>query len=612
LNRQLKIIFLIGLVLALSGVGAFYCLDLQQEQILHAVCRKAGNDFVVVFEHRALKAKKFDIINLRPGLIRIATKPKVNDVVLVTVENTMVKTEKKSGNLFYKSLRKNLVVSSIRLIPKSAALSRIDVVISRKPFLSIPAVLLQLAFLFVICCIALLVLTILGAIIFNRRHLQDLPLDRLGALVVVLIAIFFIFFASHLGEFTNRFGRSDPARFFVTAALFNLVLALVLTALFYLFSLKPRVEKLPLLLAVFASLPVLAIKIPFEVKNSADSLLWILNLSTRNPDISFAESLSLMLNKLAFGFFNLFAHVDAKATLTYTGKFMGVLFIFSLFFFIHSFQDFSYKKKLLFFLLFSTFSFNVLLFGFPEFRYYCLPFLVFSFVAAKKYVADRNGNGKYLLLAAFLAVTAGLFHGMAYFSFPVILLLPLLKDRKNDGMKKASFFLKQYALILLAVGIVACAFSILIRIFGLDLKFHTVSGGFDGRQFISFFPKNVHFPEAVVFLETSYFFSRGWILSITGSFIFLFFLCQWREKVSWLKSDLVLFLFGISQFLVVLFWGFDHGIREFDLYITPMTFMHLFLLRYLLGAMRSERNAWKYIVVFSLFSPLYPLLTKVV
>ena len=40
-------------------------------------------------------------------------------------------------------------------------------------------------------------------------------------------------------------------------------------------------------------------------------------------------------------------------------------------------------------------------------------------------------------------------------------------------------------------------------------------------------------------------------------------------------SDFILFLFGISQFLVVLFWGFDLGIQDFDLYIAPATLIFL-------------------------------------
>ena len=77
-------------------------------------------------------------------------------------------------------------------------------------------------------------------------------------------------------------------------------------------------------------------------------------------------------------------------------------------------------------------------------------------------------------------------------------------------------------------------------------------------------------------------------------------------------SDFILFLFGISQFLVVLFWGFDLGIQDFDLYIAPATLIFLFLLKYFLGMKQTSKIAWKYILIFSLFSPLYLLITKII
>ncbi|MCX6554896.1 MAG: hypothetical protein NTZ12_07780 [Candidatus Aminicenantes bacterium] len=265
----------------------------------------------------------------------------------------------------------------------------------------------------------------------------------------------------------------------------------------------------------------------------------------------------------------------------------------------------------MFFVLFLTFAFNILLFGFPEFRYYSLPFLMFSFLAAKKYVDDREGGLKYLIVSAFLAVLAGLFHGTAYFSFPAVLLLPLFK-RPDGENKKSVFYLKQYSAIFLSVGIVFIIFFSLIKLFGYDLRFNTAVGGFDGRQFISFLPRNIHFPDAVNFLEIGYFSSRGWILFISGSFTFLLFISNWRKRVSLATSDFILFLFGLSQFVIVLFWGFDNGINEFDLYLVPPTLLYLFLIRYLLATITSEKSAWKTICIFSLFSPLYPLLLKVI
>jgi len=388
-------------------------------------------------------------------------------------------------------------------------------------------------------------------------------------------------------------------------------LSAVFTALFLLLPFRPERRTLPLIGAALASLPILLVKIPFDVKTSADSLLWVFNLIQRNPNISFAESFSLMLNKFLFGVYNLFAHVNERSTLIMTGKLMGVFFIFSFFILINTFEQFTYKKKLLFFLLFSTFSFNILLFGFPEFRYYSLPFLMLALAAARKYLSDSSDNKKYIFLAALMAMTAGLFHGIAYFSFPAILLLPLFKNRGDGfpGGSRLSIFGKRYALIFLAIGFALFVLFLLVKTSHYTLQFHTVSGGFDGRKFISFLPGNIHFPNAVVFLEPSYFISRGWIFLITGSFVFLFFFTQWRKKGSPGKPDLMLLLFGFSQLLIILFWGYDLGIFEFDLYIAPTTFMYLFFIQYFLTPMDAEKNGWKAIIGFSMVSMLYPLVS---
>jgi len=328
-------------------------------------------------------------------------------------------------------------------------------------------------------------------------------------------------------------------------------------------------------------------------------------------EISFAEALSLLLNKLTFYLFNQVAHTKAATSLVYTGKLVGILFIFSLYLFINSFTNLSYKKKALFFLLVATFSFTVLLFGFPEFRYYSLPFLMFSFLAAKKYADEDEDPIAWLAAATACAVLAGLFHGIAYFSFPVILLLPFLKRPLGGGSKNAAFYLRHGSTIILAAGMVFAVFMALIRLFGFDLQFNTVAGGFDGRQFIPLLPLDVHYPEAVNFLEPGYFFSRGWILLSSGSFVFLLFPGRWKQRVALETSDLILFLFGLSQFLIILFWGFDNGVGEFDLYLVPPTMMSLFLIRYLLAATRSETDSWKTIIAFSLCSMLLPLFLRV-
>lgn len=607
----MKLMISLGIVFALAYLLVLFYADSRQNLVVETSCQKTGADYILYFKHSQRPNRKLNVLNLRPGQITIRTHPKIKSLEIVTYDDTVVKAEKVNDNLFRKYLKKNLIVSSIHLFPKSNSINRIDVSIQRKPVYSVALILLQFVFLFLLFCIGWLTLYFLYALVIQREGMQNLSPKMLLFPILTLFLSLFVYFALHLGEFLNHYNGYRPFQFLSRIVLFNAGLAIALLFLFSVFSLRRQGEKLPIYLPVIIALPVFFIKIPFSITASADSLLWVLNLTFNQMEISFAESLSLLLNKFSFYLTKLVTPIGAETSLVYTGKLMGILFIFSLFFFINSFTAFSYKKKLLFFVLFLTFAFNILLFGFPEFRYYSLPFLMFSFLAAKKYVDDREGGLKYLIVSAFLAVLAGLFHGTAYFSFPAVLLLPLFK-RPDGENKKSVFYLKQYSAIFLSVGIVFIIFFSLIKIFGYDLRFNTAVGGFDGRQFISFLPRNIHFPDAVNFLEIGYFSSRGWILFISGSFTFLLFISNWRKRVSLATSDFIFFLFGLSQFVIVLFWGFDNGINEFDLYLVPPTLLYLFLIRYLLATITSEKSAWKTICIFSLFSPLYPLLLKVI
>jgi hypothetical protein len=610
-RRTLKILFAGCFLLSLFWLAAYDSLDSRSGPILDKPCKRSGNEFVLEFKRGGSAKRIFSVLNLRPGRIYVTTKPDVRSLEFVTNGNAVVAAEKIGDGLFRKDLRKNLVVRAVRMVPAEGSGFRIRVTITRKPVLSLPLLLFRFAFLFVLLGMGFLTLLGLWEAIIRRRPIREFPVRGLVIQFLALIAIVFAYFVLNIGDFLSLFHPFDPG--FVGRTFgFNLGLAVVLMILYAAFSRRRGAEKLPVLLPALVSLPIAILRVPFDIKSSADSMLWVLKLTHQRTDISFAESLSLMLNKLGYHLANSVTRVSAETTLTYTGKAFGILFIFLLYGLVNSFGSFSYKKKLLLFLLSMTFGTVVLLFGFPEFRYYGLPFLMASFLSAAKYVSREDDDGKDLAAAALWAVIAGLFHGMAYFSFPVILLLPLLKYRDPDPLKRKPPFLQHYAAIVLVTGAVFASFFAVIRIFGLHLKFKTAAGGFDGRQFISFLPVDLHFPEAVNFLENGYFASRGWIFFITGSFIFLVFALRMKKPVPWEKSDLVLFLFGLTQFLIVLFWGFDSGIREIDLYIVPTTLIYLFMTRYLLGTRPSDESAWKVILIFSLCSPIYPLLLKTI
>jgi len=604
-NRRLKTALILAGVLALAYLGVVHYLDAKNRVVFEGVCTEQDS-YILGFKRLHQKKEKFWILNLRPGRILVETDQNVADVKLVTVDQAVLAAAKVSDRLFTRVIRNNVVIDSIRLVPHDDSVDSIDVRISREPVLFPPFLALQFAFLFILISLGALTALFVYSLIIDRASLNGPPFTTLVRLFLLLILGVFAFFITNVDDVLGFSGRPLPLKSLTTSFMFNVALAILLLVLFLIFSSRTRGQKLPFLLPLLVGLPIAFTTIPFVAKSVGDGVLWVLNLVKGNTNISFAESLSLILNKIIFRAARPLLHFNAQTTLIYTGKIIGLLAILSLFWLINSFDELSYRKKLLLFLLLLTFGFIVLFFGLPEFGYYPLPFLILSVLFAQRYIRGGDSS-KPLVLAAFLAVVAGLFHGSAFFSFPVILLLPLIKYAQGDKERSLSSFLKPYALILMTAGITFLGFYGSVKALGFNLLFHTAGGGFDGRRFISFLPEHIHFPQAVNFLEIGYFISRGWIFFITGAFIFLGFLFRWKKGISLTKPDLILLLFGIPQFLIVLFWGYDLGVREFDLYIAPTTLIYIFLAKILVGSIPDDRSAWKYILPFAVFSPAYLL-----
>jgi hypothetical protein len=604
-KRRTKIVLAAAGLLALAYVGTIHCLDSRNRLIFSGACVQEDS-YTLQFRQARQKKRKFWILNLRPGRILIETDQDADSLKLVTTEESEVPVFKVSNRLFSKEIKNNLVIGSVRLVPRDKSSPRVNVRISREPIFSPAFAAYQFAFLFILISLGFLTFLSLYGLIIERPSLIGPPIAALVPVLLLLITAVFAFFILNVGGVMAFSGHPAPSKALLASLLFNVLLAILLLLLFFLFSSRPRGQKLPLLLPLLAGLPFALIVVPFVTRAVGDSLLWVLNLGNGDPDISFAESLSLMINKIVFRYGRSLFPMNARTTLIYTGKIIGLLAVFALFRLVNSFTELSYRRKLLLFLLVLTFGFNILFFGLPEFRYYPVPFLLFSVLSAQAYIREGSST-KPLALATFLAVVAGLFHGSAFFSFPVILLLPLLKPSRDGVKRSGKSFFKTYALIFLTAGVTFSAFLGSVKALGFNLLFHTTAGGFDGRRFISLLPAHLHFPWAVNFLESGYFISRGWIFFSTGAFIFLVLLVRWKKGFFLTRSDFLLFLFGISQFLIVLFWGFDLGVREMDLYIAPTVLLYVFLAKVLAGAVSDEKGAWKFILPFALLSPAYLL-----
>jgi len=607
--NHLMIFFIICFFLTSFFIAAFYYFDAKNNQIINKSYVKEGDKFIIDFKRPKLKQKQFWILNLRPGQIYLKIDIKVKDIKFITNNNEIIKTEKINNNLFQKKIKSNLTIKFIKISPKNNYTNKINLEIIRKPVFSLPLLILQFGFLFIIFFIFLFTVYYLLSIILKKKIVHSFFSKILVFQIIALFFIMFLFFIFNLNKYFTYFNNLTPSKLLTKTIVFNILSAFLLIVLFYVLSFKRKTKNLQIYLPVLVSFVFIFFNFPNKIKLSGDYILWVLNLINKSKNLFFAESLSLLLNKFTFSLGSSLFNMSAANTLIYTGKFIGVLFIFSLFIFINSLENFSYRKKLLFFILFLTFSFNSLLLGFPDFAYYFVPFLICSFLFAKKYIEASMMRIEYLITSTFLIIIAGLFHGIAFFSFPVILLLPFLK---NFNTKRVSFYIKQYLAIFFSILTTFSLFFVLLKILDLNLLFNKTFGGFDNQQFISILPKQINFPQAVNFIEISYFISRGWIFFISGSFIFLILLFYCKKRISLTRSDLLLYLFGISQFVIVLFWGFDLGVRDFDLYIAPTTFIFLFLLKYFLGIIESTKDAWKCILVFSLFSPLYLFMTYII
>ena len=604
-KRRIIIALIVSGVMALAYVGTVHYLDSRNTLVFKGTCSREDS-YILRFRNPRQKKEKFWILNLRPGRILIETDRDIESLELVTTEESAVPAVKVSDRLFAREIKANLVIGSVLVSPREDSVKSINVRISREPVLSLPFAAYQFAFLFILISLGFLTILSLYGLIIERQSPRGPPFTMLVPALLLLITAVFVFSVLNVGGVLDFSGHPDPPKALRASLLFNIFLAILLLIVFFLFSSRPRGQKLPLLLPLLVGLPIVFFVIPFVTRSVGDSLLWVLNLGNGDPDISFAESLSLMLNKIFFRFGRPLFGISARTTLITTGKIIGLLSVFAFFRLTNSFQELSPRKKLLLFLVVLTFGFTALFFGLPEFRYYPVPFLLFSVLAAQRYIRPGSATAS-LVLSTFLAVVAGLFHGSAFFSFPVILLLPPLKPSRDGENRTLTSFLKPYALILVTSATTFAAFLVVVKALGFNLLFHTAAGGFDGRRFISFLPTDLHFPRAVNFLETGYFISRGWFFFITGAFVFLVFLVRSRKGLPVSRPDFLLFLFGISQFLIVLFWGFDLGVREMDLYIAPTVLLYVFLAKVFVESFPDEKSAWRLILPFALLSPAYLL-----
>jgi hypothetical protein len=496
---------------------------------------------------------------------------------------------------------------TLRLTPVRPDARAIDVAVVLRPAFQPLGYLLKAAFAFFV------VLMILAALILSVQWIRSKPAGRddlvrlavagfLGTAAAALI--FFIFHPDLFFGFAVRHG-ARPLRLLVLNAAFGVVLVLLYGA-FRKFRLSLYLW--PLLLSAAGLLVYPAYQIPI----CGDSAQWMNILNLKKLNLFGAEFLSFPLNKAILRFGRMF-HPTMSSTLAQvlTGKLMGILTLFALTVFISGETGLSRERKLLFLVLASTFGFSAFLVGYPEFGFYPLPFLIAAAISARRYLRLEGGRGRDLMLTAFWVAVAGLFHGSAWVVLPAVFLMPPLRGQATD--RPASVFdrIKTWALAGLTwAAVVAAAFGI-ARALGNKISFQNASGGGDHGMFVSFFSGGSAETSGILAFELRYLWERTWAFFLALPLPLLIGAAVSFRKIKDELSTRFWIAAGFCYLIIFLFWNFDLGYSDFDLYTVPLTLLALFLLKGFLetaGPKISSRWEPVLIFLFALASPVFLLL----
>jgi len=397
--------------------------------------------------------------------------------------------------------------------------------------------------------------------------------------------IFWAYFAVRPAALLSLLKRMSAL--FPDILLTNLALALPLAGL-YLFFKKARIRLvyLPLILGILYA----AFWPDYRLDLCGDADQWA-NLIL--PDIKhlyFAEFLSFGSAKGVYAVLKgFFPGLPPHAALTVTGKLAGTGFLFSIYALARAFAPAARDRQMLFMLLASGLTLNVFFLGYPEFAYYPLPFLVLSALFSLKYLEPGGGMTPLILAAVFLAL-AGLSHGSAFSCLPAILALPLLKHGGLFRREKRLSILAGCAGVLLAVFLIVFLALQLSSLLGFVNDFQNYKGGGDDDRLVEFLPPRSAGAAGSVFLEIRYLGMRGWAIITALPVLLLIMAVKAARRETFSNLDRVLFLMGACQAIFLFTWSFDLGFRDFDLYIVPLTFPALLLIKKALEGLNLETS----------------------
>ncbi len=158
--------------------------------------------------------------------------------------------------------------------------------------------------------------------------------------------------------------------------------------------------------------------------------------------------------------------------------------------------------------------------------------------------------------------------------------------------------------------VVAAAFGI-ARILGHKISFQNVSGGGDRGMFVSFFSGGPAETSGILVFELRYLWERTWAFFLALPLPLLIGAAVSFRRIKDDLADRFWIAAGFCYLVIFLFWNFDLGYSDFDLYTVPLTLLALFLLKGFLETAEAKiPSRWEPVLIFlfALASPVFLIL----
>jgi len=594
---------LAALVLTLLYLAAYYYLDFKNPILISQDCEKTDAGF-------CFKPKEF--LRLRsPSDIRFTFNRDIDGLRIVWKEPSQTALPNRISNRQWALIVDEEVhIARIDLVPEQPELRTLGMRISRIPLFRFSFLAIQFLTVFFLAYFCWEVVLWISGLFLGKNDPSGEFQTRLTRASVMAVSPFFVyvFFNLFLYRRLLREWQVPLAK----GLLLNLFLAVFLAGTFWALT-KVRVKKIAL--PVLFSILIILLTPKFKLEICGDAVEWLRVISSvpgqfgnySATTVSFAESLSVLLGKGVLGVLrSIFSSFEPAAVYTLMGKAQGIFYAFVLYVFVFRQTSLSERQKTLYYVLGAALPAGLFFLGFPEFAYFALPCLLLSLILADRYLRQEGGD-HWLLVASLVLTIGGLFHGSAWFSLPVLFVLPVLKWKKFPRPRPLRFFGKSALLLTGGFLLPLLILAAVSELAGTTLVFYTALGGAGANKFVKPFPALLRYWNDKNFSEKAYIFLRGWIFLIGFPLPLLVMGFRRAKRGSPALSDKLLLLAALTQLAIVFFWGFDLNIKDFDLYIIPQTLFCLFLLKKTVGEGFSDERLSRAIALIFLLTLASPI-----